>query len=273
MNKKCNLIGIIAIIIGLIVIGPIIFSSIFEPPTTPSGDVVLNIREYDIPEISMDVSKDQQLKERYIRQTYLLSQALSGMDEIDVLDTDLNRLDKLSTAVYSGSVIAQSLKFNNIIIRTGTSGFSKIYNLRIIEREVNNIIPLHNNVIKSSKIYRKDASLEKTNDYLDLVGEHAGKTMYIALRSDAKAAAAFIDGLIKISSKAGIKMKEGKIKDACGKECFTFYSNTCFYIICQHTFLPCFYIINYFVNNSRPARYCLETTSLTAAAYRTIFIN
>lgn len=216
----------IAFVIVVIIVIFLIYSTIFQPPPAEraTGNIVLNIKEYDVPEISMDLSKDAQLRERYLRQTYLLSQSLKREQKIQDIDTGLDTLDKISTAVYSGSVIAQSLRFDNVIVRTGSSSFSKVYNMRIIEVELNNIAKLHNVVIEASNNYRNYSSLGEANEYLSLVGEHAGKTMYLSLRSDAVATAAFIEGLIKISRKAGIKIDEKKLKESCGEACYKAYN-------------------------------------------------
>lgn len=214
---KRGVIGAIAIVLLIIVVAFLIFTGIFGSSSTPTG---LPIKDYNVPEISINISKDDQLRERFLRQTYFLSQVLSREQQINTLDTGLSNLDKVSTAVYSGSVITQSLKLDNFILKKGSTGFSRVYNARIVEVELNNIIGLHNNVITASNEYNYNSTIEEANEYLALVGEHAGKTVYLALRSDAKAAAAFIDGLTKISSKAGIKIEDQKIKDICGEDCY-----------------------------------------------------
>lgn len=188
------------VLIGIIVLLWITIPAIINTNNQPTGGTTVNIEIYDLKNISANLSQDQQFKERYLRQTYLLSQALAKGNEVEHINTGVSKLGNFSAAIYTGSIIVEAMKFNQFV--TTSAGFTtKFYDSKIVEEEINNILVLHRKLIIKSRNYKENSTLQETEEYLGFVGEFGGKTMYFALRSDTKAMASFFDGVLKVLQK------------------------------------------------------------------------
>lgn len=222
LNQQENKMKIFIFIVMVILL-LILERAFIKVDHTPTGGIIVNKEIYDLNNISKNLSKYDQSKERYLRQTYVLSQALAKGNEVEHINTGVSKLGNFSAAIYTGSIIVEAMKWNQFLT-TGASLTTKVYDSKIVEEEINNILVLHRKLIIKSRNYNENSTLQETEEYLGVVGEFGGKTMYFALRSDAKAMASFFDGVLKVLQKTGF-YREEKIKEFCKGPCYEVFQS------------------------------------------------